>query len=72
VRKAGLWGVPLRQSHSRQKDYVHMQEMQGRQIRAEHIEPLVLATVVARLAKPDAVKLLRKNVHNATDADRRR
>ena len=44
----------------------------GTSVRAEHVEPLVFDVLVARLSRPDAVKLLRKKVYDTVEAERLR
>lgn len=41
----------------------------GVSIRAEHVEPFLLKVVSARLARPDAVDLLRAEVHDTAEAE---
>lgn len=41
----------------------------GCSVRAEHVEPLVYAVVAARLARADAVDLLKAEVHDAAEAE---
>lgn len=41
----------------------------GVSAREEHIKPLLYRTVIGRLLKPDAVDLLKANVHDAADAE---
>ena len=38
-------------------------------IRAEHVEPLIMRVIVGRLAKPDAVDLLRAELHDEAEAE---
>lgn len=44
----------------------------GVSIRAEHVEPMVYAAVAERLARPDAVDLLKVAEHDAAEAERLR
>jgi DNA invertase Pin-like site-specific DNA recombinase len=41
----------------------------GVSIRAEHVEPLVYGVIAGRLAKPDAVDLLKAEIHDAAEAE---
>nr|WP_205266488.1 recombinase family protein [Mycolicibacterium sphagni] len=41
----------------------------GCSIRAEHVEPLVYKVIAGRLARPDAVDLLKAEVHDAAEAE---
>lgn len=41
----------------------------GCSVRAEHVEPLVYKTIARRLALPDAVDLLKAEVHDAAEAE---
>ena len=41
----------------------------GVSVRAEHVEPLLEAVIAGRLAKPDAVDLLRADLHDEADAE---
>ncbi len=41
----------------------------GVSIRAEHVEPLIKAAIIERLAEPDAVDLLRAELHDEADAE---
>jgi hypothetical protein len=41
-------------------------------IRAQHVEPLPLGTLITRLARSDAEKLLRKKVYNPAEAEQLR
>ncbi|MCV7179546.1 recombinase family protein [Mycolicibacterium sphagni] len=43
-------------------------QCRGVAVRAEHVEPLILNGLVARLSRPDAVKLLRKKLYNPAEA----
>jgi DNA invertase Pin-like site-specific DNA recombinase len=42
----------------------------GVSVRAEHVEPVVIGTLIKRLARPDAVKLLRKKVFDPAVAEK--
>ena len=44
----------------------------GVSIRAEHVEPIVLQLVAGRLAMPDAVDLLKKEIHDCQEAEKLR
>lgn len=44
----------------------------GCSIRAEHVEPLIYAVVGGRLAQPDAVDLLRADLHDTAEAEKLR
>jgi DNA invertase Pin-like site-specific DNA recombinase len=41
----------------------------GVAIRAEHVEPLIYSIVAGRLAKPDAIDLLKAEIHDQTEAE---
>jgi hypothetical protein len=41
----------------------------GVSVRAEHVEPLVIGALIKRMSRPDAVKLLRKKVYDAEEAE---
>ena len=41
----------------------------GVSIRAEHVEPLIMGVIAGRLAKPDAVDLLRAELHDQAEAE---
>jgi DNA invertase Pin-like site-specific DNA recombinase len=42
----------------------------GVSVRAEHVEPVVVGTLIKRLSRPDAVKLLRKKVFDPVVAEK--
>ncbi|ORA12608.1 recombinase family protein [Mycobacterium asiaticum] len=47
-------------------------QCRGCSVRAEHVEPLLIGLVAGRLAKPDAVDLLKAEVHDEAEAERLR
>ena len=47
-------------------------QCRGVSIHAEHVEPLVMGVVAGRLAKPDAVDLLRAELHDDAEAEQLR
>jgi DNA invertase Pin-like site-specific DNA recombinase len=44
-------------------------QCRGVSIRSEHVEPLIMQLVTGRLAKPDAIDLLRSELHDEAEAE---
>ena len=48
---------------------VRLQACRGVSIRAEHVEPLLYGIVAGRLAMPDAIDLLKAELHDEAEAE---
>lgn len=69
---SGLWARPKRDQPDAWAITYSCAKCRGVSIRAEHIEPLVAELVSGRLAKPDAVDLLKAPEHDEEQAERLR
>ena len=70
VLMCGKCGMHLNGKWTTQKRIAYgCRACQGVSIRAEHVEPLLHAIVAGRLAKDDAIDLLRNNIHDDTEAE---
>ena len=69
-RLAGRWAMQAHGAGPRAHSIVYAcKTCRGCSIRAEHVEPLLYQLISARLARPDAVDLLKAEQHDAAEAE---
>ena len=70
VLGCGKCGHHLSGNHTNDKRITHScKACRGVSVRAEHVEPLVMGLVAGRLARPDAVDLLKTELHDEAEAE---
>ena len=73
VLGCGKCGHHLSGNHTNDKRITHScKQCRGVSVRAEHVEPLVMGLVAGRLARPDAVDLLKTELHDEAEAEQLR
>jgi DNA invertase Pin-like site-specific DNA recombinase len=73
VLGCGKCGHHLSGNHTLDKSITYScKQCRGVSIRAEHVEPLIIGVIGGRLAKPDAVDLLRAELHDEAEAEKLR
>jgi DNA invertase Pin-like site-specific DNA recombinase len=73
VLGCGRCGHYLSGQWTTQKTIVYgCKQCHGVSIRAEHVEPLLMRVVAGRLAQPDAIDLLRAELHDEAEAEKLR
>ncbi|EIT90884.1 recombinase family protein [Mycobacteroides abscessus] len=69
-RLSGRWAMQAHGAGPRAHSIVYAcKTCRGCSIRAEHVEPLLYQLISARLARPDAVDLLKAEQHDAAEAE---
>ena len=73
VLGCGKCGHHLSGNHTKNKRITYScKQCRGVSIHAEHVEPLVMGLVAGRLARPDAVDLLKTELHDEAEAEQLR
>jgi DNA invertase Pin-like site-specific DNA recombinase len=66
---SGQWTIQRSTSTGSPAIAYSCKQCRGVSIRAEHVEPLIVGVIAGRLAKPDAVDLLKAELHDGAEAE---